>query len=388
MEYTRSSLAALRTAGDPLADATVEELFRTGQVHHFNTLMRWFGESGQDLPEGLPDCARDYLQATAVPPDWVDWDVMEDARSFFADNCAHISTALSFASMPACYAVPRVAKLLHASHGLDYPSRRMAQTGQFTVYLMRPDAFEAGSRFIPAAQKVRLLHATIRRHLSQSDHWDLAAEGLPICQEDMIGGQMLFSLHVLDAMDRLGVRMTEQGADAYYYAWRVVGAILGCDTQATPPDLAAARRYLDIYLTENLGPSAEGAELNRELITMYEQVVPGTLLDPVVPALIRFLLGDTAADWLQVPRSAWDTLVKTTPPLLGLLSRIEESGPIGEWLVSHAEQITTRLELASLTHGRVMQYAIPDDLKPEYGVKHSQDANRRWSPPPLTLDSV
>jgi hypothetical protein len=49
------------------------------------------------------------------------------------------------------------------------PSKRMAETGQFTVHLMQPDAFEVGSRFIPAAQKVRLLHASIRHRLAREN---------------------------------------------------------------------------------------------------------------------------------------------------------------------------------------------------------------------------
>ena len=46
----------------------------------------------------------------------------------------------------------------------------------------------------------------------------------------MVGAQMIFSLTVLDALHRLGIHMSEEGAEAYYYAWRVVGAMLGCDT--------------------------------------------------------------------------------------------------------------------------------------------------------------
>jgi hypothetical protein len=388
MHYTRESLKALGDQSDELADRTVDELFSTGQIGHFNTVMRWFERSGQPLPESLPGVVHDYLLATAVPPDWVDWAVMEDARSFFLDNCANISTALSFASMPTCYVIPRVARLLHASHALDYPSRRMAATGQFTVYLMREDAFEAGSRFVPAAQKVRLLHASIRHHLRRSGRWDTATDGQPISQLDMIGGQMLFSLHVLDALDRLGVHMTERDAEAYYYAWRVVGAMLGCDAEATPADLPAARAYLDLYLTEHMGPSSDGAQLTRELIAMYEEVVPAALLDPIVPALIRFLIGDTAADWLEVPRSRWDALVRAVPPVLGLASRIEASGPIGEWLVSHVQQLTTGFELTSLTQGMVMHYSIPEELKPEFGVTTPRSPHRRWIPPPLTPEQT
>jgi hypothetical protein len=366
----------LRLRGDELADATVEALFADGQVGRFNTLMRWFTTSGQELPEGLPAVTRDYLRATAMPPDWVDWAVMEQARQFFVDNDVHISTALSFAAMPACYVVPHVARLLSATHSLAYPSRRMAETGQFTVYLMQPDAFEAGGRFLPAAQKVRLLHASIRRHLKREDRWP---EPVPICQEDMLGGLMMFSLQVLDALHRMGVHITPDGAEAYYYAWRVVGAILGCDPADIPPDLPAAREFSDRYMVRHMGPSPEGAHLTRQLIEMYEQVVPGRLLDPVVPALIRFLVGDTVADWLEVPRSRWDSVIKVAPALLRALESFEDRGPWAAQLADRLGHLVTMLELSSLTRGRVMHYAVPQELKPQYGIR---PATARWTPPP------
>jgi hypothetical protein len=261
----------------------------------------------------------------------------------------------------------------------------MAETGQFTLYLMRPDAFEAGSRFIPAAQKVRLLHASIRYHLSRENRWDVAAFGTPICQEDMIGAQILFSLQVLDALHRLGIHMSVDGAESYFYSWRVVGAMLGVSLDHAPADLDSARQFSDLYMTRHMGPSEEGARLTRQLIELYEEVVPGTLLDPVVAALIRYLIGDTCADWLQVPRSAWDTAVKAAPVLLGILERIEDNSPLGAWALDRLGHLTSLLELSSLTRGRVMQYAIPEHLKSEYGVTSSSPRTNRWTPPPLTV---
>ncbi|MFC4035853.1 oxygenase MpaB family protein [Streptomyces polygonati] len=378
------SMDALRLVGDELADQVVTTLFERGEVGRFNTLMRWFSQAGQELPDDLPEVAREYLDATSAPPSWIAWDEMEKARLFFIDNNVHISTALSFASMPACYVVPHIAKLLSATHSLDYPSRRMAETGQFTVYLMRPDAFEAGSRFIPAAQKVRLLHASIRYHLSREDRWDVAGLGVPICQEDMIGGQMMFSIQVLDALHRLGIHMSVDGANSYFYAWRVVGAMLGIDLDHMPADLDSARRFSDLYMSRHMGPSEEGARLTRQLIDLYEEVVPGTVLDPVVAALIRFLIGDTAADWLQVPRSVWDTAVKASPVLLGLLERLEDNSPLAAWVLDRFGGLTANLELSSLTRGRVMHYAIPEQLKIEYGVTSTPARTARWTPPPLS----
>ncbi|GAA3707116.1 hypothetical protein GCM10023082_01390 [Streptomyces tremellae] len=79
---------------------------------------------------------------------------------------------------------------------------------------MQPGASEAGSRFAPAAQKVRLLHTSIRHHLAREGRWEVAALGTPIRQEDVIGGPMMFSVQVLDALHRLGAHMSVDGAPA------------------------------------------------------------------------------------------------------------------------------------------------------------------------------
>ncbi|MFJ3925952.1 oxygenase MpaB family protein [Streptomyces sp. NPDC090022] len=377
--YDDTALDALATQGDPLADETVATMFARGEVGDLNTLMRFFTTAGHQLPDRMPAAAAAYFEATSVPPSWVDWDVMEQARLFFMDNAAHINTGLSFASMPACYAIPRVARLLAASHSMDYPSRRMANTGQFVTYLMQTNAFEDGSKFIPAVQKVRLLHAAVRHHLREGGHWDVAADGLPLSQEDMIGGQVCFSLLVLDAMHRLGVHMSEEGAEAYFYAWRVVGAMLGCDMDSVPRDLTEARQYTDLYLIRNLGPSQDGVRLNAQLMRLYEDVVPGTFFDPIVPATIRFLVGDTIADWLEIPRGPWDAAAKAVPVVLGLLETIEDSSPLAEWAMDKAGSLVTGFELASLTRGRVMHHAIPAELRTDYGVKPPRTG--RWVPP-------
>ncbi|AZP15973.1 oxygenase MpaB family protein [Streptomyces aquilus] len=381
MTRTEASMDALRQTGDELADATVATLFERGEVGTFNSLMRYVSTAGAPLPDGLPEVAREYLEATRVPPGWVDWSEMEKARLFFIDNNVHVSTALSFAAMPACYVVPHVARLLSATHGLKYPAKRMAETGQFTVRLMQPDAFESGSRFIPAAQKVRLLHASIRHHLRRENRWDVDALGVPICQEDMIGGQMFFSLLVLDSLHRLGIHMSQEGAEAYYYAWRVVGAMLGVDQDAVPKSLDDARQFLDLYMIRHMGPSEEGAHLTRQLIDLYEEIVPGTFFDPIVSALIRHLVGDTCADWLEVPHTPWDTVVKAVPHLLGVLESIEDRSPLGAWALDRLGHLTTVFELSSLTRGRVMHYAIPEHLKKDYGVPGTIPRTQRWVPP-------
>ncbi|MFD0533703.1 hypothetical protein ACFQY7_07805 [Actinomadura luteofluorescens] len=112
--------------------------------------------------------------------------------------------------------------------------------------------------------------------------------------------------------------------------------------------------------------------------------MPGTLLDPIVPALIRYLIGDTSADWLEVPRTRFDSLIRIAPALLGALEWVEDRGPWAEQISDRLGRLVTMLELSSLTRGRVMHYAIPQELKPDFGVPSK---TARWTPPPPTAVS-
>jgi hypothetical protein len=200
----------------------------------------------------------------------------------------------------------------------------------------------------------------------------------------MIGGQMFFSLLVLDSLHRLGVHLSEEGAAAYFYAWRVVGAMPGVDQDAVPGALPEARQFLDLYMTRHMGPSTEGAHLTPQLIDLYEDVVPGTLFDPVASALIRYLVGGTCADWLQVPCTPGTPRAGGPPPpgRPGVDRGPLTDGRLGPGPPGHR---TAVLELSSLTRGRVMYYAIPEQLKEEYGVARGPAGTGRWTPPPATV---
>ena len=104
---------------------------------------------------------------------------------------------------------------------------------------------------------------------------------------------------------------------------------------------------------------------------------------PLVPALIRYLIGDTAADWLAVPRSnIFDHLVPAAPVVLGALEDAKARSPIAAMILDRFGALTTTFELSSLTRGRVMHYAVPEHLKGEYNVPKAR--NLRWSPPPVS----
>ena len=64
---------------------------------------------------------------------------------------------------------------------------------------------------------------------------------------------------------------------------------------------------------------------------------------------------------------------------------IEDSSPLGAWALDRLGHFTTLFELSSLTRGRVMHYAIPEQLKKDFGVSSAVPATSRWTPPPATV---
>ena len=102
-----------------------------------------------------------------------------------------------------------------------------------------PTAAAALTRSI---QTIRLVHAAIRDPLGHDHAWDVAVDGGPIHQEDMLCTALVLSVVVLDVVDRLGVPVTAQDAEDYYHARRVTGAMLGIRADILPETLNEARR--------------------------------------------------------------------------------------------------------------------------------------------------
>lgn len=63
-----------------------------------------------------------------------------------------------------------------------------------------------------------------------------------------------------------------------------------------------------------------------------------------------------------------------------MLEKIEDRSPLGAWAPDRLGHFTTLLELSSLTRGRVMHYAIPEQLKKDFGITSAPRTNR-WTPP-------
>ncbi|MEV8443946.1 oxygenase MpaB family protein [Actinosynnema sp. NPDC051121] len=364
-----AAVEALKFRGDPLADGVVAELVATGRVGEVNRVLRHFRANDQPIPDDLPAVVRDFLVATDDPPAWADPERVTRAYDFFVDDGVHVASVLTFGAMVNCYAQPRPARVLTLTHGLNQPHRRLSETSQFVMNLMGCDAFGSGGAFVPTVQKTRLIHAAVRHFLTASGRWDVEADGVPICQQDMVGALMIFSVQVIEGMRRIGISVTEQEAADYYYVWRVTGDMLGIPLEAIPESLDDARELSATMVEAAYGPSPEGVTLTRHLLATYERLVPGKLFDGAVAAMVRQVVNPEVADWMEVPRSrAWTGVVRTGTRLVRALERSEDTSALATTILDKAGALLLGGSVRTLTNGQSTALDIPADLRERWAA--------------------
>ncbi len=170
----RGGPGAMRSSGDPDADAVVRAIFETGHLPAVNDLFARIVRNDDPVPAGLPQVAADYFERTAKLPDWADPDQLARASLMFRRAGWAAAIALFNAALPQCYAMAKGVRVLAGTRGLvDVPERRILETAQFLFDVTGSDAFAPGGTGIRAAQKVRLLHAAIRHLTLAEATWDL-----------------------------------------------------------------------------------------------------------------------------------------------------------------------------------------------------------------------
>ncbi|MEU3623594.1 oxygenase MpaB family protein [Amycolatopsis coloradensis] len=362
-----SATEKLKYQGDPLADAVVADVVADERTGAVNEVLAHFRDNDQPIPDNLPDSVRRYLVETDVPPDWADLDRVAAAYEFFVDDGMHVASVLSFGAMVNCYAQPRPSRVLSLTHRLNQPHRRLSETSQFVLNLMGPDPFGSGGNFVPTIQKTRLIHAAVRYFIGRSGEWDAEADGVPLCQQDMLGALLIFSVQVIDGMRRMGITVTDREAEDYYYVWRVTGAMLGIPAEAMPETLREARELNAELVEASFGPSAEGIELTRNLLSLYENMVPGTAFDGVVAAMVRQVVTEDVADWLEVPRSrGWGRAVGAGVRAMRLLERSEDRSRVATTVLDKAGDLLLGGSVRTLTNGQSTALTIPADLREKW----------------------
>jgi hypothetical protein len=363
--YTDDYLESLRAIADPEPDRLIEELAQTGEISNVNHILHELILNAQTIPTELPDKLEDWLRATDKLPDGADLDRLERGAALFKEHGLVISMILATASFLEAYAAWKGVKVMTTTYRLGQNAyRRVAETAQFLILVMTPGGLTTDEgQAIAAIQKVRLMHCAIRYYIRKGGKWEAAAFGEPICQEDMLGTIMCLSYIAIENMRKLNIDITDEQAEDFYYLWRIVGEMLGVGVDALPRDFAEAADCTNAIRRHAHGPSEDGVLMTKALLEMHRDLVPGEVFDGLVPAVMRYLAGDQIADWLQVPRSHWDNVVRTGQGLARFFDRFDDNmGPLADLVDQLGLQLVTRQAIALSGYERA-PFAIPLSLQ-------------------------
>jgi hypothetical protein len=273
-------LDQMRLAGDEPADRAAAALFAARGTSDWLAIHRQLDaliDNADALPAGLPSALTDYLASTSslAAPALVD---AAAGEAFFAEYGPEVLMLLGCYSLPAAYAAAKGAQVLCRTEFLEKAARmRLFQTAQMIVDVMSPGGLGPAGKGIRAAQKVRLLHASIRYLiLHDSRTWNTAALGVPINQEDLAGTLLTFSTVILDGLRKFDITVPPAQAAAYFDAWRVVGRLMGIREELIPADLPSARVLTDTIQRRQIAPSPEGRRLTSALLASMGEGLSAT----------------------------------------------------------------------------------------------------------------
>jgi hypothetical protein len=334
--WSDNFLEQMRQQCDPLADEAIRGLFQQGQVPAANALMRQLVSNEQALPEHLPSSLRGYFEQSGRLPPWVDMGLVRQGEELFGRYGPQIVLALFCASLPSCYCVAKGVQVLHLTARLETdPYRRILETAQMIIDVMAPGGLGPEGLGVRSAQKVRLMHAAVRHLIRQSGQWN-PDWGQPINQEDLAGTLLTFSTIILESLEKMGCDFTPAETLAYYHAWRAVGFVMGLDERLMPESPQGGTQLLNAIRRRHYQASPEGQAMTRALIEVMKHLTPGNIFDGMPATLMRYLMGDTYADFMGVPPSEWERIVMGPLRTLGwvLDKKVDMAPPVVAKLLS------------------------------------------------------
>ncbi len=320
--------------------------------------------------ETVPDDMRDDMKAYFLNEDrpaWVDSDKIAMGADLCIRHGVELCMILMCASLPACYADAPGVVALDQSHQLTkHPRRRVIETTRFALDVLQPGNLTDNNHGAITAKKVRLLHATNRRilHHQPEGRWNEKEWGIPLNQEYLALTLMTFATVVLDGMAKSHLYVSPEEQEAFMHTWRYVGYLMGVDETLLPENVEDGKSLYETIAKRVYASSLSGIALTSGLVDVLEEILPGEIMDGVIPAQIRLYMGEEVSDMLGVAKVPPHGIMKRLMNVVGAVHGIETNLFRNHQLMGIANDSLGRLILKGLAEleraDHRDQFHVPD----------------------------
>ena len=362
---------------DPLADNIVKKVIESGSLDEMRSVYQSLRENVDVNQQQLPEVIKGYFIETKGLVIYANQELIGVGEQVFVKYGPQISLCLLCKSLPEAYVCANGAKVLYTTGrmteqngNLNVFTRRLMETAQFVINVCSPGGLSEKGNGIITAQKVRLIHASIRYYIHQRG-WDAESYGEPINQLDMAGTLQSFSSLILEGLDMLGIELSDKEKEGFYHIWHVIGHTLGVDPSLNPATFREGYKLGKAILDDQKKQSQEGEELTKAVIDFMKQLTPGNLFDDAPETIIRYLIGDEMANMLGVSKHQ-DLLDRMIPKLMGHifedLSEIENKHIFIRKLVEHFNQLMLQGMLNHFNGHKKVRFYIPPSLRTNWNL--------------------
>ncbi len=370
-----SLLDSLRRQTDPLADSTVAALERDHGIEAVNRIFATLHADDRAIPEDAPAPFRAFVAATRSPLPGLDEDRLDRGGAVFLRHGFSAAVVLLLSSLPAGYSAPCLSRILTVSGDLGaHPYKRLMGVLQLLVDISQARAFRPDGAATVAAQKMRLLHAGIRRVVPRYRPEYVECHGPIVNHEDMLATIMGFSWLVIDGLRTLGAGLEPGEEEDFYYLWHSFARMMGIHPEGRPADdswvpatVAEAAAFYAAYTRRHYTDAAanpDGVTLSRINLAMVKSFVPwwARLLGlGVLPRLVMTeLLGEEGMARVGIaPLAGHRFLCAACSFSLRMLQDLSDHCPrhLGERLGRLAFQ-----DMIDVSRGGEVTFLVPDSL--------------------------
>ena len=172
-----------------------------------------------------------------------------------------------------------------------------------------PGGMEAHADGWTHSVRVRLVHAKIRKLLTESEEWDVAELGTPLSAAHVGFAAAAFSARLLKHLKSLGGSFDEEERRSFMAVWRYSGYLMGIPETILYRDEEEALEIFRIGLLCEPPPSLESIVLATSLINSAPLIAgiddddERRNLSGYVAQISRALIGNEMADALRYPKS-------------------------------------------------------------------------------------
>ena len=308
-EMTENYLAHT-LVGDPVADAAVEALAALDRGQSSRLITAFANSAGPDAWPDAPPAVRQLFVDATTPPDWLDLPALAPAVRMF-----HRNAKMVLASMVAAVLVEGFASNISQSFFItgrlrDQGVRRLQQNNRHMVEIFFPGGLESYGDGWKLSVRIRLVHAHVRRLLSNSEDWNAAAWGVPLSAAHVGFAVTAFSARLLQHIRSVGARFSAEEAASFMATWRYSGHLMGIPDSILYRDEAEALRLFAVGGMCEPEPDDASIALANALVNSAPLVVG--IDDPTerrnlaryVYKVSRAMIGDSLADKLRYPKQS------------------------------------------------------------------------------------